>query len=129
MIRFILLLFTFSLSSTIVFAQKKGIEISGKVIEGASQQPIEFATILVGDKETKDPITGATTDMDGNFELRTSAKNFFLEISFIGYASKVMNEFDIQNGKLDLGTIVLLENSEMLDEVLCVPKNPPLNLS
>ena len=102
---------------TIGLVQGQSIEIQGKVIEGASEQPVEFATIMIGDKATKNPITGATTDIDGNFSLRTDAKDFFIEISFIGFANKTITELDIQGGKLELGTIVLLEDSHMLNEV------------
>ncbi len=105
-------------SSWSLVAQKAGVEILGTVVENKQQRPIEFATIMVGDKQTKDPITGATTDLDGNFRVRTTATDFYLEISFIGFANKVIEEFEIQNGKINLGTVVLFENSEMLDEVV-----------
>lgn len=99
------------------YGQKEGVEIIGKVIEGKSQQPIEFATIMVGDNQTKDPITGTTTDLEGNFQLKTAATDFYIEISFIGYTSKTITEVNPQNGKIDLGTILLLEDSQTLDEV------------
>jgi len=102
----------------ITYAQENNIKIIGKVIENANQQPIEFATIMVGDKTTKEPITGTTTDLDGNFQFRTSATNFYLEISFIGFANKRIDEFTIQEGQINLGTVALSENSEMLDEVV-----------
>ncbi len=105
---------SFSISS---FAQGQGIEILGNVIEGTTELPVEFATIMVGDKATKNPITGATTDMDGNFSVRTNAKDFYIEISFIGFSNKTITEFDVQGKKIDLGTIVLMENSQMLNEV------------
>jgi len=115
--RLLVVLLLGSLAWTAI-AQNTGVEISGTVLENKQQRPIEFATIMVGDKQTKKPITGATTDLDGNFRLRTTATDFYMEISFIGFANKVINEFEIQNGKINLGTILLSENSEMLDEVV-----------
>jgi len=112
-----ILLLAFSSIAFFTFAQKQGIEIQGKVIEGATQQPIEFATIMIGDKASKSPITGATTDVEGNFSLRTKAKDFYIEISFIGFTNKTITEFDLQNQKINIGTIILLEDSQTLDEV------------
>ena len=105
------------LTATFVFTQKSGIEITGKVIESNGQQPIEFATIMVGNKTTKKPITGTTTDIDGNFSIQTNTPDFFIEISFIGYANKRITEFNTGNEKIDLGVITLSENSQMLNEV------------
>ena len=76
--------------SVVAMAQKSGVQIKGTVIESNQQQPIEFATIMVGDKQTKNPITGTTTDLDGNFQLQTDATDFFIEISFIGYATQTI---------------------------------------
>ncbi len=35
--------------------------VSGRVVERASQQPIEFATIMVTDGKSLAPLTGSTT--------------------------------------------------------------------
>ncbi len=110
-------LFLLAICSFTTFTFAQGIEIQGQVIESASELPVEFATIMIGDKATKNPITGATTDMDGNFSVRTNATDFYIEISFIGFSTKTIKEFDIKGKKLDLGTIVLMENSQMLSEV------------
>ena len=104
--------------STVSFAQSKGITIKGQVVEGATQSPVEFATIMIGDKQTKTPITGTTTDLEGNFRVETKAQNFFIEISFIGYAAVSIDNFAIEQGKVDLGTITLGENSQLLKEVV-----------
>lgn len=104
--------------STFAFTQSKGITIKGTVVEGRTQSPVEFATIMLGDKQTKDPITGTTTDVAGNFQIATKSTNFYIEISFIGYAAKIIDDFTIQQGKVDLGTITLGENSQLLDEVV-----------
>ncbi len=112
-----LLLCLFLSYSIMSIAQAQGIEIQGKVIEGATEQPVEFATIMIGDKTTKSPITGTTTDIEGNFSVRTTATDFFVEISFIGFANKTITDLDLKGKKLDLGTIVLIENSQMLNEV------------
>lgn len=99
-------------------AQDPTITIRGKVVESRNQAPVEFATIMIADPETGASITGVTTDLDGNFVVKTEATDFYLEVSFIGFEKKTINEFDIVNNEANLGTIVITENSEMLDEVV-----------
>ncbi len=106
------------LSFTTLKAQNAAVEIRGIVVEENSRQPIEFATVLVGDPATRQPITGATTGPDGAFTVRTAAQDFYVKISFIGMVSRTIEEFQIENGKADLGLILLSENTQSLDEVV-----------
>lgn len=107
-----LLLFT----TCIVNAQSK--TITGKIVEATSQQPIEFATVLIADKATQKPITGTTTSEDGSFEFSTVESNFIIEVSFIGFQKKTFNTYQVKKGNIDLGTILLEEDKEQLDEVV-----------
>lgn len=107
----------FTFISNGLYAQNQSIEITGKVIERNSQTPVEFATILVENKTTKEAITGTTTDMEGNFKVASNTENFILKISFIGFATQSIEDFTIENGKVNLGNVLLSNNSEMLDEV------------
>lgn len=94
--------------------------ITGKVIGQSSGQPIEFATVLISEKATGKAITGTTTDMEGRFSLATQATDFYLEFSFIGFVNQKVETFEIRDGKLELGTVLLAENSTTLDEVTVV---------
>lgn len=107
----------FMLFTTHLFAQSS-IEIRGKVVEGNSQVPIEYATIMIADPTTESTITGATTDLDGNFSVSTTAKDFYVEVSFIGFINQKIANVTVNGGVADLGTIVLQENSQTLDEVV-----------
>lgn len=100
-----------------LIAQDTPITISGKVVESTSQHPLEFATIKLLDAQQQ-LITGTTTAPDGTFALEAETSNFSLEIGFIGFKSTTINEFDIVNGRVDLGTIALSEDTETLDEVV-----------
>ena len=100
-----------------VLAQKKGIEVKGKVLESTGQQPIEFATVVIGDHETQQPITGVTTAADGTFSITTDVQDFYVEVSFIGFATQTINEISIVDGIADLGTITLSEDQLLLGEV------------
>ena len=114
----IVLLFSLFILANTAFAQKGSIEITGIVVETTNKQPIEFATVMIANKETKQPITGGTTAADGSFSLTSETKNFYVEISFIGYVTKNIRDISVEGGKVNLGTIVLEGNSENLGEVV-----------
>ena len=106
-----------SLSFHSLLAQNQPITITGKAVEGSSQQPLEFATVQVLDT-AQQLITGTTTDLDGTFRLETEAKIFSIEIGFIGFVNTTLTDFNIVNRTVDLGTVALSEDTETLDEVL-----------
>ena len=112
--------FCFLLTLFIVFgasAQNGEVEIVGTVIDAQSQEPVPFATVVLSDKDTEQNIEGTTTDLDGRFELTTGAANFSVEISFIGFDTKSITDFNIVDGKVDLGNIGLSQVSQTLEEV------------
>ncbi len=106
------------LTTTGLFAQEKIKTITGLVTEEITGQPIAFATVLVTDSDTKKPITGTTTLDDGSFSLETDAINFYIEISFIGFATKTFGSPVTPGSTIDLGTVVLSEDAQQLQEVV-----------
>lgn len=94
------------------------IQIVGKVVESGSNAPVEFATVAVIDAETKKPITGATTSLEGAFAVSTSAEKFEIEISFIGYKKKIISDFNIVNNRVALGTVTIESDSKQLEEII-----------
>ena len=101
-----------------VSAQNSEVIISGAIIESNSEQPIEYATILVLDNATKKPIAGTVTTQDGSFITKTKATNFYIEISFIGFKKLTFKEFEISDNTIDLKTITLFEDNQTLDDVI-----------
>nr|WKN39240.1 TonB-dependent receptor [Tunicatimonas sp. TK19036] len=107
-----------AVSNFSLFAQNRPIEITGKVVESAGQQPLEYTTVKLLDAESEELITGTTTAADGTFILETETPDFAVEVGFIGFVATIISEYDIVNGKVDLGTITLEEDTETLDEVV-----------
>ena len=105
------------LSSSFAIAQEN-IEITGKLVEEETSQPIPYATLVIKDKSTNKNITGVITDNSGNFIVTTTKPNFYVEISFMGFETKTITDFTVTNRKVNLGTIKLLPNSQALDEVV-----------
>ncbi|SEQ22908.1 outer membrane beta-barrel family protein [Neolewinella agarilytica] len=91
--------------------------ITGRVVDEKSGQPIEFATVLVSDASTKAGVGGTTTDLAGNFTLETSTEAVYLDISFIGFTTRRVEELTFSNGKADLGLLELSAEGQTLEEV------------
>ncbi|RTE52110.1 TonB-dependent receptor [Arenibacter aquaticus] len=102
----------------VLIAQNETVKIIGKVYEESGDRPIEFATVLIADNETKKPIKGTTTLEDGSFVLETQASNFYIEVSFIGFKSKSFGQPVTRGQTIDLGTVRLSEDTQQLEEVV-----------
>lgn len=91
-----------------VFSQGK---ITGTITDGQGSLP--GANVVV-----KGMNTGVAADFDGTFSINTSAPSGELVISFIGFEPKII-KFSVVNGATkNLGTIVLAENSNRLNEIV-----------
>ena len=94
------------------------ISIFGKVLENKTNSPVVFATVAILDTDSKKAITGAITKEDGSFSLTTESSNFYIEISFIGFETKTITNFNIVNGTADLKTLYIDQVLTGLDEVI-----------
>ncbi len=93
--------------------------ISGKIIDIDTQQPIEFADVIVTGENLEFPV-GTSTNQDGSFELPVKNGNYSLKVLFVGQ-ELITKEIEIEDQNIDLG-IVLVKNSQQLDEVNIVSK-------
>ncbi|MCQ2313379.1 MAG: TonB-dependent receptor family protein [Paludibacteraceae bacterium] len=91
--------------------------ITGKVIDANSRQPIDFANVSVVKESDSIPITGVTTDEDGSFYISSLKNgNYVVNISFMGYKDQ-RKTVKLQGATVDLGKILLREDSRALEEV------------
>jgi len=107
------------LFGSVAFAQEKSSSLKGTVVHAATGAPIEFASVIVLDKISKKPLTGATATESGTFAiLINTVKPFWVEISSIGYQNIMLKDFKTTSGEINLGTVKLTENTSMLEEVV-----------
>jgi len=92
--------------------------IKGKVIDAASGEAIDYATVVVNRKKTGEIVNGTTTSEGGLFLIKSKGPNVSVEVSFIGYTSVVIDEVSFQDKVADLGMIKLGEDAQALDEVV-----------
>lgn len=96
-------------------------QITGKIVNGNTNTPLEYATAALYSRLNKELITGVITDAEGKFTIKNVKKgNYYLEASFIGYDTKTVNTIEVsnRNTSLSLGTIGLIIGKNQLDEVL-----------
>ncbi len=116
---YLILVFVLALTSFSLVAQSQEIVISGTVLDNSSREPVEFATVMVHLAESQQVINGTTTEVDGSFQVQVeAASNVSVEISFIGFTSRVISEVSVVNGNIELGEILLANDSQLLDEVV-----------
>ena len=96
-------------------------KISGTIIDSLTKIPVDYAAVsLSAVKQTKS-INGSLADDKGTFKLeKVVPGKYRLTISFIGYNTKIIEPVTTSNGKpdLNLGTILLVPNSKILQEVV-----------
>lgn len=107
----------FVIVSPYIVAQHQEISLTGTVIS-KGEQPVEFATVILQDAETEKAIGGTTTDTDGRFTLSGPVENIVLEIRLYGFQTKRITDVAVEDGKADLGKILLEEEVQTLDEVV-----------
>ncbi|MDN3204335.1 outer membrane beta-barrel protein [Algoriphagus sediminis] len=91
-------------------------KLTGTVIDGVENQPMVGANVLIK-TVTDSLLVGAVTDGAGKFEVvRPEIPDVKIEITFVGYRT-ISRTHNIRQS-LDLGELVLLEDSQVLGEVL-----------
>lgn len=96
-------------------------ELSGKLIDGITRMPIDFANVTVL-RQDSSLLTGNTTDEDGQFLITGLPDGtYILKFSFIGYTDH-MRTVRI-NKDVNLGTVLLSEDTQQLQEVEVVAQS------
>ena len=90
--------------------------VYGKILEIETNQPLEYATIILKNTETH-KITGGITDKSGNFNIQTSKGIYDIRVEFLSYETKKILSQKITSNK-NLGSIRLEENGNNLDEII-----------
>ncbi|MDO9260315.1 MAG: carboxypeptidase-like regulatory domain-containing protein, partial [Flavobacteriaceae bacterium] len=70
-----------------LFAQQKApikYNISGKIVDKATNQPLEYATIIIQPLKTK-KVTGGITNQKGEFAIEVAEGEYNITIEFISF--------------------------------------------
>lgn len=92
--------------------------ITGVVYDANSEQPLDYANVVVYREGEEEPLDGTTTDEDGMFWLyrKVKAGDYKVTVSFMGYIDKIF-KVHLAGKEVSLGKIYLEENTKTLKEV------------
>lgn len=95
-------------------------KVTGRIIDKASEQPVEFADVALYRVVDSVFVAGCVTDADGRFSFAAvSAGYYYVECSFIGYETSRSSAFTIAGQKgFNVDKLYLRPSSEQLDEVV-----------
>ncbi len=131
---FIILILLITLTNLLYSQQsevaKKVSSVSGKVFDQSTKKPIEFSNVIIFNKKDSTQVAGTVTRKDGNFILKEIKPGlYYLNIQFVGYAKKVINNISITNlnPNANLGNIFLKPTAITLQNVVIEGERSPIS--
>jgi outer membrane receptor protein involved in Fe transport len=104
-----------------LFSQSKNSGmVTGRVTDGQSNTPVEYANIVLRTVKSDSMVTGTVSDSVGFFRMKEIPMgSYIVEYSFIGYEKKRTGHviIDRKKPKVELGELKLLPSSISMDEV------------
>lgn len=90
--KYFVILFLVMLGQSVAFAQQKGVDVTGKVLEKQTQQGIEQAAVRLLNAKDSSMVGGVATDKNGAFILRNITKGtYILNITYMGFEPYYQN--------------------------------------
>ena len=128
MTRLVLTLFTLIMTFQMYAQRPKGgspqLDIKGKILDAATDSPLEFANVAIFSKRDSSVLAGAMTGADGTFSIQSRPGKQYMVVEFLGYERYVIDPipFDSDNMKagkrgIDLGDIRMGDSGIDLAEV------------
>ena len=91
--------------------------IKGTIVDAGDQNPLDYVNIALIKKGSPKPLALAITDNKGGFVIPSVENgNYFLRITYVGYAS-ILKPVEVKGNQLALGNIPMSEDSKKLGEV------------
>lgn len=101
-------------------AAQTGDTVTGILKEKASDLPMEFATIVLHETETKNVKNGCMTDSTGQFRFeKVPAGTYYVEGSYVGCTPVRSKVFMLEKGQtIDIGTLYISEGEQLAEVVV-----------
>src|SRR3990170_574714 len=105
--------------STIVFSQDAQQEalISGTILD-EKKNAVPYGNVSIHNPSDSTLVTGGVSDDQGKFSVPVKPGNYYIRVSFLSYEERIIPNLMVAGQNVDLGTIVLKENSQVLNELI-----------
>lgn len=90
--------------------------LSGLILDELSN-PVPYASVAVRSTSDSTFLSGTASNLDGKFEVRLKPDLYQVTVSFISYQDRLL-EVDLTADNINLGTIKLEPQTELLDEAV-----------
>ncbi|XLS27568.1 TonB-dependent receptor domain-containing protein [Flavobacteriaceae bacterium M23B6Z8] len=98
-------------------SNQKEITVKGKIVEKETGQPLEFATISFQHTKRKQILTGAITNVKGEYEVTLTPGTYNIKAEFISFKTYTLsNQTLLKSATLE--TIALASDTQELEEVV-----------
>lgn len=119
-----LLVLAFSLFCIATFSNAQNVQITGRILDTLTLQPLESATISA--KSGNSNLFSVKSDNDGRFTITLLAsKANAVQISFSGYRDKLIQIVSTHNN--DLGEIYMHQLATSLEAIVVQGRRPPVS--
>ena len=123
----IILTILFLFNPLVSSQSKTNTSISGKVFDKSTNQPLEYSTVSVINKESGKTINGSIADVHGNFVVTDVPYGTYkVDINFIGYEKNTIDSISLKPGRrsVSLGTTYLASSMHNLQGVTITGDKP-----
>lgn len=122
-------LYCLLLFSSLFQLNAQSYRIEGKVLDGETKRPLEYANASLLNKSDSTLLGGSTTDVSGKFEISTKAGEYIIKIQFISYHTRYVNvTLSQENPIVSLDAITLFPDTELLSEVVVSAQKSQMQL-
>ncbi|MEO0471651.1 MAG: TonB-dependent receptor [Bacteroidota bacterium] len=124
--------FLFSFSLGLIWGQNAPgkTQISGTVLDGSNQNPLEYAAIRIAKLSDSSVVAGGVTDSKGTFQIAVSAGSYLVEVSYLSYEKKQISPVEVSRSRphAKLGNIQVTESAVTLDAVEMTAQRSQLSM-
>ena len=99
-----------------------GAQVTGRVIDFGTKQPVDFANVSVVKRGETAPAGGTITDASGAFSLEFTDGAYTVVVSFMGYREE-KREITVAGKPINMGRIAIKEDTQVLQDVEVVGQN------
>lgn len=105
-------------------AQSQTINITGTVLDDATKESIELASVRILNAKDSAYVAGGVTNKDGKFTVGVKPGSYVVQVTFLSYLDQVFNVNT--QGKTALGNIYLKDDGIMLKDAVVEAKAPEI---
>ena len=108
-------------------ASQKPIKITGTIVDKETNQPLEYATLVLQSVQNPEQLTGGITDANGKFVVETTPGRYSISAEYISYTTFKL-EPQLVRTDTDLGVIAMSPDVAQLQEVDVVAERTTVEL-